>query len=88
VTTPSVRLRCGHCRRLLDRAEQRIGGWVLGGREHAMIPRRVTATGAAYLCKCGAKHDISLERVAGLAPRAAELGRDLLAGLPRYGLPQ
>jgi hypothetical protein len=93
VTTPSgsVRLRCGHCNRLLDRAEERLSGWVLAGRERAMIPARVTAGQAAYRCKCGPEPgreiQVSMARVAELAPRAAELGVDLLAGLPRYGLP-
>ena len=70
----TVRLRCGHCRRLLDRADELLSGWVLGGREHSMIPARVTAGQAAYRCGCGREIEVSLARVAELAPRASELG--------------
>ena len=86
VSVPSVRLRCGHCRRLLDRAEGRIAGWVLGSREDNMIPVRVTSTGAAYRCKCGKVWAVNAGRVAELAPAAHKTGRDLLAGLRNYGL--
>jgi hypothetical protein len=83
----SVRLRCGSCWRLLDTAENGIRGYyVLGGREHNMIAPRVTQDGAAYWCKCGAEHQVSPSRVAELAPRAYEAGRDLFAGLRDYGL--
>lgn len=87
----SVRLRCGSpgCGWPLDRAENGIRGWyVLGGREDDMIFARCTAVSVAYRCgRCGHEHEISLDRVAELAPRAYELRRDLLAGLRDYGLP-
>jgi len=84
----SVRLRCGHCNRLLDRAECWISGWHLNGREHNLTTRRVTPDGAVYRCACphGRELQVSLDRVAELAPQAYKAGRDLLAGARNYGL--
>jgi hypothetical protein len=98
-----VRLRCGRCRRVLDRLERsRVSmngspelvtrwGFSDGGTNSLHCGPDGQWNGdltITYRCGCGVVPSVSPGQVVAAASRAHKLGRDLYADLPHYGLPR
>jgi hypothetical protein len=93
VTTPpryrNVKLRCAKCRRQFGHAESLQGKeFVITVDERYLDGPATTLSHTALQCKCGYRPAVSVVSVDKAAPKAWELGADLMIGAPNSGLPQ